>query len=69
MVPTTAGTGSEVTRWASLWDEQGRKFNADKTCKWAKPPKAPLYHLGGKHYTESKALAAKFGVTEPGGAA
>ena len=29
MVPTTAGTGSEVTRWASLWDEQGRKSSMD----------------------------------------
>jgi phosphonate metabolism-associated iron-containing alcohol dehydrogenase len=24
MVPTTAGTGSEVTRWATVWDTDGR---------------------------------------------
>jgi phosphonate metabolism-associated iron-containing alcohol dehydrogenase len=25
MIPTTAGTGSEVTRWATLWDLQAKK--------------------------------------------
>jgi phosphonate metabolism-associated iron-containing alcohol dehydrogenase len=25
MVPTTAGTGSEVTRWGTLWDQEARK--------------------------------------------
>lgn len=28
-VPTTAGTGSEVTRWASVWDGEGRKSSLD----------------------------------------
>lgn len=27
MVPTTSGTGSEVTRWATIWGEDGRKFS------------------------------------------
>jgi alcohol dehydrogenase class IV len=35
MVPTTAGTGSEVTRWASLWDEEGRKTSMDCTAGYA----------------------------------
>ena len=47
-----------------LWDKQGREFNSDGTCKWVKPPRRRLYHLGGKNYTESKELAAQFGVTE-----
>ena len=49
------------------WDEQGRAFHEDGTCKWAEPPKPPLYHLGGNNYTESKSLAAEHGVTEPVG--
>jgi alcohol dehydrogenase class IV len=28
-VPTTAGTGSEVTRWASLWTDAGAKWSFD----------------------------------------
>jgi alcohol dehydrogenase class IV len=34
LVPTTAGTGSEVTRWATLWDTE-----ADTGCKlsWSPP--------------------------------
>lgn len=28
-VPTTAGTGSEVTRWASVWDAQRNKSSVD----------------------------------------
>lgn len=28
-VPTTAGTGSEVTRWASLWSDDGAKHSLD----------------------------------------
>lgn len=35
-VPTTAGTGSEVTQWATLWDEnKEKKLSVD--AKWLKP--------------------------------
>lgn len=34
-VPTTAGTGSEVTRWASLWNAQGQKSSFDHTSAYA----------------------------------
>ncbi len=33
-VPTTAGTGSEVTRWASVW-EGGAKWSMDHEAGWA----------------------------------
>ena len=59
------GSRSPFWRAEELWDKQGRQFNDDGTCKWVEPPKKPLYHLGGKHYTESKSLAAEHGVTEP----
>jgi alcohol dehydrogenase class IV len=28
-IPTTAGTGSEVTRWSSIWTEDGRKVSVE----------------------------------------
>jgi len=35
-VPTTAGTGSEVTQWATLWDsDSGMKYSVD--APWLKP--------------------------------
>jgi alcohol dehydrogenase class IV len=34
-IPTTAGTGSEVTRWASLWDERGQKRSFDDPLAYA----------------------------------
>jgi len=34
-VPTTAGTGSEVTPWATVWDrEQQRKHSLQLPCTW-----------------------------------
>ncbi|KLN58058.1 iron-containing alcohol dehydrogenase [Pandoraea sp. XJJ-1] len=34
-VPTTAGTGSEVTPWATLWDQAGaRKLSLHLPCTW-----------------------------------
>ena len=34
-VPTTAGTGSEVTPWATLWDQaRGRKYSLHQACTW-----------------------------------
>ena len=39
-VPTTAGTGSEVTRWATLWHRAaGRKYSLDSAAGW---PEAAL---------------------------
>jgi phosphonate metabolism-associated iron-containing alcohol dehydrogenase len=38
LVPTTAGTGSEVTRWATVWDtdsEPGRKRSLDESWGYA----------------------------------
>ncbi|ARU05029.1 alcohol dehydrogenase [Comamonas serinivorans] len=36
-IPTTAGTGSEVTPWATLWDAQrSRKHSLHQTCTWPK---------------------------------
>ena len=34
-VPTTAGTGSEVTRWASVWSEAGAKSSMDHASGYA----------------------------------
>jgi len=34
-VPTTAGTGSEVTRWASIWSEEGAKRSLDVAAGYA----------------------------------
>ncbi|WP_079228475.1 iron-containing alcohol dehydrogenase PsrA [Pseudomonas putida] len=34
-VPTTAGTGSEVTPWATIWDEASqRKYSLHLGCTW-----------------------------------
>lgn len=34
-IPTTAGTGSEVTPWATIWDsEQQRKYSLHLDCTW-----------------------------------
>ena len=38
-VPTTAGTGSEVTQWATIWDSGGSaKYSVD--APWLKPSQA-----------------------------
>ena len=34
-VPTTAGSGSEVTRWASVWDQEGNKSSVDEEAGFA----------------------------------
>lgn len=35
-IPTTAGTGSEVTPWATIWDDaNGRKYSLHEDCTWA----------------------------------
>lgn len=34
-LPTTAGTGSEVTRWASVWSESGQKSSMDHVSGYA----------------------------------
>ena len=34
-IPTTAGTGSEVTPWATIWDQAaGRKHSLHQHCTW-----------------------------------
>lgn len=34
-IPTTAGTGSEVTPWATVWDQRaGRKLSLQLDCTW-----------------------------------
>lgn len=34
-IPTTAGTGSEVTPWATIWDQaNGRKHSLHQACTW-----------------------------------
>lgn len=34
-IPTTAGTGSEVTPWATIWDQQGgQKYSLHQACTW-----------------------------------
>ena len=34
-VPTTAGTGAEVTPWASVWSEEGKKSSVDHPAGFA----------------------------------
>lgn len=39
-IPTTAGTGSEVTPWATVWDQESqRKHSLHQACTW---PEAAL---------------------------
>ena len=34
-IPTTAGTGSEVTPWATIWDQAaGQKYSLHQSCTW-----------------------------------
>ena len=34
-IPTTAGTGSEVTPWATIWDQAaGQKYSLHQECTW-----------------------------------
>lgn len=34
-IPTTAGTGSEVTPWATIWDQAaGQKYSLQQPCTW-----------------------------------
>ena len=34
-IPTTAGTGSEVTPWATIWDQAGgQKYSLHQACTW-----------------------------------
>lgn len=34
-IPTTAGTGSEVTPWATIWDQAGgQKYSLHQHCTW-----------------------------------
>ena len=34
-IPTTAGTGSEVTPWATIWDQAGgQKYSLHQPCTW-----------------------------------
>lgn len=34
-IPTTAGTGSEVTPWATIWDQaRGQKYSLHQACTW-----------------------------------
>jgi phosphonate metabolism-associated iron-containing alcohol dehydrogenase len=34
-IPTTAGTGSEVTPWATIWDQaNGCKYSLHQVCTW-----------------------------------
>ncbi|AMP08086.1 iron-containing alcohol dehydrogenase family protein [Collimonas arenae] len=36
-IPTTAGTGSEVTPWATIWDaEKHKKYSLHLDCTWPK---------------------------------
>ncbi|MQA08878.1 MAG: iron-containing alcohol dehydrogenase [Pseudonocardiaceae bacterium] len=34
-IPTTAGTGSEVTKWSSIWTEDGRKVSVEADALYA----------------------------------
>ncbi|QXZ11154.1 iron-containing alcohol dehydrogenase [Comamonas sp. Y33R10-2] len=43
-IPTTAGTGSEVTPWATIWDQAGgRKHSLHQACTW---PQAAIIDAG-----------------------
>lgn len=43
-IPTTAGTGSEVTPWATIWDQAGaRKHSLHQACTW---PEAAIIDAG-----------------------
>lgn len=63
------GNGIDGTRafWdaVSLWAQQGERVDATGVCLWETPAPTPLYHLGGRHYTEDPKMAARFGVTTP----
>lgn len=44
VIPTTAGTGSEVTPWATIWDQaSGRKHSLHQACTW---PEAAIIDAG-----------------------
>lgn len=50
-VPTTAGTGSEVTCWATVWDEEnGRKFSLEREALYSEVALIDPALMLGKSY-------------------
>lgn len=64
---TGAGRDGTKAFWEAVtyWAQQGERLDEAGVCVYDTPQPKPLYHLGGRNYTEDPAMAARFGVTEP----
>lgn len=64
---TGAGVDGTKAFWEAVtwWAQQGERIDDAGVCVYERPIEKPLYHLGGRNYTEDPAFAARYGVTEP----
>lgn len=70
-MPVHKRTGNGLDGTAAFWEavtfwaQQGERVDDAGVCRWDRPDSPPLYHLGGRNYTEDAKFAARYGVTQP----
>lgn len=56
------GPRHEFWTAVTLWNQQGRRVDAEGLCIWEKPGEPELVHLGGRNYAVAgSVLAERFG--------